>query len=333
METNENYLPSHNTPQKWSETLQDAGFHVGKIDTNTLDSISKFGLTIKNGRIKWEWVVVLNSDDQFNASMSINGWSYEVVHWWIFIDKWTKELKVFWLRQDWLNNPNAPLRIQVINSDGTTDNLIFEKSQAKQIDKFLESYQWKPSDLFNSKELKPQFDAIVNNWMTISDGSVRKFKDLIRIYAWQYGGKLPENFKLTKTKSADGHPWFIINWYGNSVIYNPGTTINTNNPSQQAILNNGNPESNESNKQLKTSIITLEDWRNIELVRDFSKDTYDNYSHIILDGRRYDVIPESIMRMRNGGTTYSTYKGYGKEYKLHQPTFNRPDLKPTLTQQ
>jgi len=44
------------------------------------------------------------------------------------------------------------------------------------------------------------------------------------------------------------------------------------------------------------------------------------YRAIILDGKRYDVTPGTVSRMRDGGTTNSTFSANGETYRLHEPT-------------
>jgi hypothetical protein len=73
-------------------------------------------------------------------------------------------------------------------------------------------------------------------------------------------------------------------------------------------VNPANKVSEYDNNGMRSRDITLEDGRTIQLVQDKSKDTYDNYSHIVINGQKYDVIPGSIRRYRDGGTTYSAFQ-------------------------
>jgi hypothetical protein len=44
------------------------------------------------------------------------------------------------------------------------------------------------------------------------------------------------------------------------------------------------------------------------------------YRAVIIDGVRCDVIAGSVNRMRDGGTTHSTFQWDGKTFNLFQPT-------------
>jgi hypothetical protein len=74
------------------------------------------------------------------------------------------------------------------NKDGLTAKCLPREffdgiRNAEKADKFIENYTGSIYNLMNTRELKPQFDDIVKNWKSISNSSVEKVKEMIRIYA------------------------------------------------------------------------------------------------------------------------------------------------------
>jgi hypothetical protein len=49
-------------------------------------------------------------------------------------------------------------------------------NQAEQADRFIDTFNGTAKELFDSPKYKPDFDNIVRNWHTITDGSVLKLK-------------------------------------------------------------------------------------------------------------------------------------------------------------
>jgi hypothetical protein len=93
---------------------------------------------------------------------------------------------------------------------------------AASVDSFMASYSGAPGDFMNTKAHKPQFDALIQNWDTVSDASVAKFKSLLVEYAKSQGVTIPSNCWLTPT-TKEWHPalWTTV---GDKkiTIYNAG---------------------------------------------------------------------------------------------------------------
>lgn len=201
------------------EAMKDPGFHIGKIETRVLDAFSTFGLKFWNTRYNGEGVVVLNEDGKFKAKLSSNNWPYQEVRS-IALDKWTKEIVIYALKEDGWNNPNAPLRVKIINADGTFDDIVFEK--------------------------------------------------------------FPEDTR-------------------------------------------------ESHEQ--SQILLLNDGRSITLTKNPSNSVRGNYSHIVVWWVRYDIIPDSVKIIRNGGTTFSSFSWPNwKIFDLSEPAPQKTNERPELTE-
>ncbi len=225
-ETMEQSEPPNSKDMKPIERMKDPGYNIGRIETRLLNAMEKFGLKISNWKnTQWEWVVILNADGNLNSYLSTDKWGEEEITGPIQIDKWTKELKRYSLKQDGWNNPDAPLRIMSVNHNGTTNYLTFEKKwpQEKQTDTLV-----KPTE--------------------------------------------------------------------------------------------------------KWTDITLDSGKTVQLLQDSSNNTYDNYSALIIDGKRYEVVEGSISRARDGWTTKSRFQADWKTVELYQPTPFNKGAKATITQ-
>lgn len=204
---------SNSKGMKPIETMKDPGYHIGKIDTQTLNNISDFWLKIENGKNeKGEGIVMFNRDGKFQASISRNDWQTQEVPA-ISIDKWTKELKTYALKQDGWNNPNAPLRVMSVNHDGTTDYINFEKKKPSEmlwtteVDQLLQKWAIKPSDLDNPQVLQ----KIIINWAKISNESVRMIKELIIKYAqWVEPNYKDKPRNLAEAAEFSNRPWYDL---------------------------------------------------------------------------------------------------------------------------
>ena len=64
---------------------------------------------------------------------------------------------------------------------------------AAETDTFLANYAGAPGDFMNKKAYKPQFDALIQNWDTVSDTAVARFKSLLVEYAQSQGVTIPSN--------------------------------------------------------------------------------------------------------------------------------------------
>jgi hypothetical protein len=108
---------------KWIQSIEpmrDPWYHIGKIDTRTLETLSSFGLKIENFKLNGEWVVAFNRDDKFRATTRTDNGPIEEAKWGVAIDKGTKDLSTSIL-------PNGSLQMISKNYDGTTDFITFEK--------------------------------------------------------------------------------------------------------------------------------------------------------------------------------------------------------------
>ncbi len=196
------------------------GFSLDKISSDVQNQIRKFGATLSNetvnGKSEVKFAVPSGSPVTINGQKSTGGD--------IYFDANTVSLRVYGLKQDGFNNPNAPLRIECRNRDGSVDTLVVEKAEpaqnapieigetaeARAVDDFMKNYSGDPKGLFDTPANKKNFDALVNNWMSVSDTTVAKTKDLVRSYARQNGMELPANFTLTAVTTKDGHPGFKL---------------------------------------------------------------------------------------------------------------------------
>jgi hypothetical protein len=121
--TNPERLEVAQLSSKWAQSIEpmkDPWYHIGKIDTRTLETLSSFGLKVENFKLNGEWVVAFNRDDKFRAMIRTDNGPVENAKWGIAINKGTKELLTSIL-------PNGSLQMVSKNYDGTTDFITFEK--------------------------------------------------------------------------------------------------------------------------------------------------------------------------------------------------------------
>lgn len=125
----EQYQQSQPKP-KQIEAMKNPWFHIWKIDTNTLSTLSEYWLKIQNGSDNnWNGVVILNGDRKLRV-FSSKDWTFKdrEFEWGVLnITNGTKKISTYTLKQDGFDNPNAPLRIMSENKDWTTDYVILEK--------------------------------------------------------------------------------------------------------------------------------------------------------------------------------------------------------------
>lgn len=193
------------------EPMKDPGYHIGKIDTQTLNAMSDFWLKIENGKNeKGEGSVLLNMDGKFKVSLSQNGWQAQEIQA-AFIGNGTKEIYQYINKASVYNSPNRPLEIVVINTDGTQDRITFEKKKSSEVpwitevDKLLQKWVIRPIDLDDSHILK----NIITNWPKVSNESVSMIKGLII----QYAQRMVPNYKDKPRNLAEAADFSNIPWY------------------------------------------------------------------------------------------------------------------------